>query len=284
MVVFDYVAELLRVNAGTFKIKINQPQPTLPPRFGCFYMCLDGCKQGFLAGCRPFIGVDGCHLKTAYGGQLLVAVGRDPNDQYYPLAFAVVENECKETWKWFLTLLLEDIGDIGNHRWVFISDQQKGLMTVFDEILNGVEHRFCLRHLYSNFKKKFGGGVVIRDLMIGAAKATYYAGWEKKMGELRNINPEAFNWFSTLREKVNEYSGTMMPKPQKRLDREIEKSGNWLPVWAGDSKFEVTQGHVVAAINYKVENPEDYVHAYYKRDAYQASYGPQITPINGQQL
>jgi len=53
-------------------------------------------------------------------------------------------------------------------------------MTVFEEILNGVEHRFCLRHLYSNFKKKFGGGVVIRDLMMGAAKATYYAAWEKK--------------------------------------------------------------------------------------------------------
>jgi len=122
---YDYVVELLRVNAGTFKIKINQPQPSLPPRFGCFYMCLDGCKQGFLAGCRPFIGVDGCHLKTTYGGQLLVAMGRDPNDQYYSLAFVVEENECKETWRWFLTLLLEDIGDIGNHRWVFISDQQK---------------------------------------------------------------------------------------------------------------------------------------------------------------
>ena len=122
---FDYVGELLRVKAGTFKVKINQPQPTLPPRFGSFYMCLDGCKQGFVAGCRPFIGVDGCHLKTAYGGQLLVAVGRDPNDQYFPLAFAVVENECKETWRWFLTLLLQDIGDIDSHRWVFISDQQK---------------------------------------------------------------------------------------------------------------------------------------------------------------
>jgi len=53
-------------------------------------------------------------------------------------------------------------------------------MTIFDEILNGVEHRLCLRHLYSNFKKKFGGGVVIRDLMMGAAKTAYYAGWEKK--------------------------------------------------------------------------------------------------------
>jgi len=79
----------------------------------------------FLAGCRPFIGVDGCHLKITYGGQLLVVMGRDPSDQYYPLAFAVVENECKETWRWFLTFLLEDIGDIENHRWVFISDQQK---------------------------------------------------------------------------------------------------------------------------------------------------------------
>jgi len=52
-------------------------------------------------------------------------------------------------------------------------------MTVFDEILNGVEHRFCLRHLYNNFKKKFGDGVVIKDLMMGATKANFYAGWKK---------------------------------------------------------------------------------------------------------
>ncbi|XP_047163759.1 uncharacterized protein LOC124833342 [Vigna umbellata] len=94
---YDYVGELLRVKSGTFKIKVNQPQPSLPPRFGSFYMCLEGCKQGFLGSCRPFIGVDGCHLKTTYGGQLLVAVGTDPNDQYFALAFAVVENECKES-------------------------------------------------------------------------------------------------------------------------------------------------------------------------------------------
>ena len=52
-------------------------------------------------------------------------------------------------------------------------------MTVFDEILNCVEHCFCQRHLYNNFKKKFGSGVVIIDLMVGATKATFYAGWEK---------------------------------------------------------------------------------------------------------
>jgi hypothetical protein len=36
-----------------------------------------------------------------------------------------------------------------------------------------IEHRLCLRHLYANFKKKIGGGALIRDLMMGAAKATY---------------------------------------------------------------------------------------------------------------
>ncbi|XP_014506267.1 uncharacterized protein LOC106766018 [Vigna radiata var. radiata] len=366
---YDYVVELLRVKAGTFKIKVNQPQPTLPPRFGSFYMCLEGCKEGFLGSCRPFIGVDGCHLKTSYGVQLLVAVGRDPHDQYFPLAFAVVETECKDTRMWFLTQLLDDIGGIDFQRWIFILDQQKGLMSVFDDILNGVEHRLCLRHLYNNFKKKFGGELVIRDLMMGAAKATYHKEWEKKMGELKNLNVDAFNWlmdiptkswckhafsayprcdvlinnlsesfnstillardkpiitmmewirsylmsrFASLREKVDSYPGDVMPKSRKRLDREVEKSGNWLPVWAGGSQFEVTHGftmdkfvvdlsnhtctcylwdlvgipcrHVVAAIHYKSENPENYVHPYYKKDAYRTCYAPTISPINGQQL
>ncbi|XP_047178286.1 uncharacterized protein LOC124845263 [Vigna umbellata] len=296
---YDYMTELLRVKARTFKIKVNQPQPTLAPRFGSFYMCLDGCKQGFLGSCRPFIGVDGCHLKTTCGGQLLVAVGRDPNDQYFPLAFVVVENECKDTWRWFLTLLLDDIEGIDCQRWIFISDQQKGLMTTFYDILNGVEHRLCLRHLYNNYKKKFGGGLLIRDLMMRAAKETYIQEWGKKIGELKNVNHDAYNWlmtirtkswckhafsayprcdvlinnlfesfnstillardkpiitmmewirsyimsrFATLREKANTYPSDVMPKPRKRLDREVEKSGNWLPVWAGGSQVEVTHG------------------------------------------
>ena len=54
-------------------------------------MCLQGSKLAFKKSCRPIIGLDGCHLKSKYGGQ--IAVGRDPNDQYLPLAFVVVENE-----------------------------------------------------------------------------------------------------------------------------------------------------------------------------------------------
>ncbi|KAK7244700.1 hypothetical protein RIF29_39526 [Crotalaria pallida] len=193
---WSYAAELRRACEGnTCKMTVTRPHPGLQPRFGSFYMCLDGCKKGFVNGCRPFIGVDGCHLKTQYGGILLIAVGRDPNDQYFPLAFAVVETECKDSWRWFLELLLEDIGDISTNRWIFMSDQQKGLMQVFDELLNGVEHRNCLRHLYNNLKKAVpSGGTQLRDLMMGAAKAMYVEDFNNWMGQIRDINEVAYNW------------------------------------------------------------------------------------------
>lgn len=33
----------------------------------------------------PLLGLDGCHLKGPYGGQLLAAVGTDANDGMYPV-------------------------------------------------------------------------------------------------------------------------------------------------------------------------------------------------------
>jgi hypothetical protein len=71
------------------------------------------------------IGVDGCFLKGRYGGQLLVAVGRDSNDNIYPIAMAVVEAEMKDSWSWFLETLVADLDPNGSIGWTFISDRQK---------------------------------------------------------------------------------------------------------------------------------------------------------------
>ncbi|XP_023906332.2 uncharacterized protein LOC112018055 [Quercus suber] len=79
------------------------------PYFERRYICLEGCKKGFLAGCRPFIGLDACHLKNKSMGQLITAICRDPNEEYFPLAYSVVEAETKDSWTWFINLLLVDI-------------------------------------------------------------------------------------------------------------------------------------------------------------------------------
>jgi len=49
-------------------------------------------------------------LKGKYGGELLKIEGRDGNDQMLPLSYVVVKVENKETWSWFLNLMIGDLG------------------------------------------------------------------------------------------------------------------------------------------------------------------------------
>jgi hypothetical protein len=89
------------------------------------YFSFDASKLGFLAGCRPIIFLDGCHLKTKFGGVLLTAIGIDPNDCIIPVAMAVVEVEDTSSWRWFLTALKQDLGIVNTSPWTIMSDKQK---------------------------------------------------------------------------------------------------------------------------------------------------------------
>ena len=61
------------------------------PKFKRMHIRYNAQKVGFLGGCRPIIGLDGCHLKGRFMGQILVVTIRDANDNVFPFAFAVVE-------------------------------------------------------------------------------------------------------------------------------------------------------------------------------------------------
>ncbi|KAK3136368.1 hypothetical protein QOZ80_5BG0432900 [Eleusine coracana subsp. coracana] len=104
---------------------------------------------------RRVIGLDGCFFKGATNGELLCAIGRDANNQMYPIAWASVEKETYDSWYWFLGLLQKDLKiSVGGEGWVLISDQQKGLMKSVAELVPKAEHRMCARHIYANWRKK----------------------------------------------------------------------------------------------------------------------------------
>ena len=44
------------------------------------------------------IHLDGHFLKASYGGQLLVDIARDGNNNIFPIAYAAVEAETKDNW------------------------------------------------------------------------------------------------------------------------------------------------------------------------------------------
>ena len=65
-------------------------------------VCFEGLKQGWRGNFRRVINLDGCFLKGLCTRELICAVGRDANNHIFPIAWAVVCVENKESWKWFL--------------------------------------------------------------------------------------------------------------------------------------------------------------------------------------
>ncbi|GKC59710.1 hypothetical protein Tco_1087308 [Tanacetum coccineum] len=70
--------------------------------FNSYYVSIQQFKEGWKAGCKKIICMNGCFLKGICQGELLAAVGRDANNQIYPIAWAVVQVENTENWEWFL--------------------------------------------------------------------------------------------------------------------------------------------------------------------------------------
>ncbi|KAL8116030.1 hypothetical protein AgCh_022497 [Apium graveolens] len=155
----------------------------------------EGCplRRGFTEGCRPIIGLDGCHLKGSFGGQLLTSIGCDSNDGMYPIAWAVVEAENSETWNWFLNLLAYDVNIINSGGWIFISDRQKGLINALTTVVPNAEYRFYVMNLYRNMYKDHKG-VGSRILLWLAVRSTTEFMFNKHMSELKKLSKKCYDW------------------------------------------------------------------------------------------
>ncbi|CAN1146031.1 hypothetical protein LINPERHAP2_LOCUS15015 [Linum perenne] len=89
------------------------------------YVRFSSLFKGFIAGYWPIIGFDGCFLKGELPGMLLSAIGKDGNNQMFPLAWAITEGETTSSWKWFVELVVGQLPLDQGNGWTVISDQQK---------------------------------------------------------------------------------------------------------------------------------------------------------------
>ncbi|XP_047151766.1 uncharacterized protein LOC124823578 [Vigna umbellata] len=71
------------------------------------------------------------------------------------------------------------------------NNEDEGLLLAIQDLFPGVDHRFCVRHLYSNFRKKFPGKNLKR-LMWRAATATHPQNWGREMINIKDVNEDAF--------------------------------------------------------------------------------------------
>ncbi|PRQ55220.1 putative MULE transposase domain-containing protein [Rosa chinensis] len=172
-------------------------------------------KKGWTEGCRPIIGVDGCHLKTMHKGQLLTAVGIDGNNGMYPIAWAVVEKETREAWTWFFKFLKDDLCLVNDCSYVFMSDKQKGILEAVKELFPNASHRHCARHLYNNFKGDGNVGQELKDLFWAAARSTTKNHWIKNLDSIHSKSTKAWNF---LKDKPAEHWSRSHFKVEPKCD------------------------------------------------------------------
>uniref|UniRef100_A0A2N9J030 MULE transposase domain-containing protein n=1 Tax=Fagus sylvatica TaxID=28930 RepID=A0A2N9J030_FAGSY len=127
-------------------------------------------------------------------GKLLIAMAQDANNEIYPLAFAIVENESESTWKWFLCLIRLHVTQ--REGIYTISDRHGGIKaTIMDEHVpdwrspNG-HWRFCLRHVASNFLQRYKDQN-LKNMIMRAGSANQKQKFNTTMDCIRRYNEEA---------------------------------------------------------------------------------------------
>ncbi|XP_027156045.1 uncharacterized protein LOC113756608 [Coffea eugenioides] len=272
---WDYVAMIRQSNPHShIAIQINRRSIKERATFQRLFYGLGALKRGFLAGCRPIIGLNDCFLKEPFGGQLLAALGRDGNDNMFPIAIAIA----------------------------------KGLVHAIDERFPGAEQRFCLKHLFENFKAKFKDSE-LSELFWATASATNVDDFKRALNALEIAQPqneenltvagwlpyhlwsrahygmaakidisvnnlnESFNNYIlkardepivTLleffrrklmqrlilkRQGIEKYGGKLCPNIVERLAKSVEKSRHCIAVFDGIESFEVDGFNRTSVVN-----------------------------------
>nr|GEU28965.1 hypothetical protein [Tanacetum cinerariifolium] len=173
----DYVLELQRTNEDT-TMKID-------------------LERDYNLRLKDLLGLDGYFMKGQYPGQLLLAVAIDVNHGIYHGSYAIVEPENTSSWSWFLTCLGDDLDLNPMSNFTFISNRQKGILSAIAQVFPKAEHRFCVRHIYENFKAQWKGNQFTK-LVWKCAAATNVPYFDKQMGKLKNLDKDAYEYLQKI--------------------------------------------------------------------------------------
>jgi len=97
--------------------------------------------------------IDTTYNTNFYSIPLVVLSGIDNNFKNIVFAFALINNESKETYQWVLNSFFKHVGDKCT---LVVSDSDNALCSAIKEELKGVPHRLCCWHIARNLKRNFG--------------------------------------------------------------------------------------------------------------------------------
>ena len=166
---FNWKAQMEITCPGSI-VEIDVEKVGKKNRFKRIFVALKPYVDGFIAGCRSFIGVDASSLNGKYTEQLASTTGIDGHNWLYYIAYGIFDCENEDNWMWFMHQLRMAVGRPNGL--VICTDACKGLEKAVGAVFPEAEYRECMRHLYSNFKKHYTGDVFTTHLYPTARSYT----------------------------------------------------------------------------------------------------------------
>jgi len=78
-----------------------------------------------------------------------------------------------------------------------MTDKQKGLIPAVQQVFPDSEHRFCVRHLYSNFQMHFKGEN-LKNQLWACARSSNVVQWNKNMKMMRELDSVGHKWLQQM--------------------------------------------------------------------------------------
>ncbi|XP_025692427.1 uncharacterized protein [Arachis hypogaea] len=142
------------------------------------------------------------HFETmpAYQGDDLVIDIRYGNNNIVPIAFAIVEEETSDAWLFFLSNLSQHV--VTRDGVKLISDRHESINTAVERS-NGAWspprafHMFCIRHIESNFFRKFKAPY-LQKLVVNIGYLRTVREYEVRYQRLRERGEAYTNWLDRI--------------------------------------------------------------------------------------
>ncbi|KAA8545309.1 hypothetical protein F0562_020093 [Nyssa sinensis] len=191
-----FCEKIMETNPGSLATFTTKDDSSFHRLFVSFHASLYGFQQG----CRPLLFLDSIPLKSKYQGTLLAATAADGDDGVFPVAFAVVDAETDDNWRWFLLQLKSALSTARGI--TFVADREKGLKESIADIFQneGTCHGFCLRYLTEQLIRDLKGQFSheVKRLMVEDFFAAAYAprpdSFQRCLESIKSISLEAYNW------------------------------------------------------------------------------------------
>ncbi|XP_075074460.1 uncharacterized protein LOC142162057 [Nicotiana tabacum] len=137
---------------------------------------------------RPVVVVDGTFLKSGYRGIMLTASTMDAAGTILPLAYAVVDSENDESWKWFFEQFKQAYGE--RPSMCVVSDRNESILKATSIVYPGMTHYSCMWHIWTNIRSKFKKGhLQLHELYFATARSYTLDEFNERMSKIEEVDP-----------------------------------------------------------------------------------------------